>query len=75
MTQTQQVELMDDQTQHNEDEPEPTEVGRKVQHPDDGYFKGIPCTCTVKCPTPCDGSCGCRACEEAQRRFKAIFGF
>ena len=46
-----------------EDTPaEPTPVQRR-QHPPDGLYEGIRCTCTAACVGPCKGQCGCPACR------------
>jgi|GEM_PF-1294160 len=51
----------------------PSKEGKKRYRPD-GFYKGPfmddqsfweACTCAPECPDPCQGQCGCQACETA----------
>lgn len=43
----------------------PSKEGIKRYPETDGYYEGIPCTCTDKCGVACRGECGCHACASA----------
>lgn len=42
---------------------DPTAEGRLRYPETEGLFKGTPCICTEECRKPCNGTCGCQACD------------
>lgn len=51
------------------DKRTPTKEGLE-RYPPDGYYRldeedSEPCTCKTDCPMPCNGQCGCSACDAA----------
>ena len=60
----------------------PTEEGKK-RYPPNGVYKGDffaagesnfweICTCKQKCPDPCKGLCGCKACHASYMDFLSM---
>ncbi|MGA9753084.1 MAG: hypothetical protein WBS54_14980 [Acidobacteriota bacterium] len=61
--------ISDGRTPERQDEVEgqPSPLG-VLLWPPDGFYRGIPCTCTGEEPCKgvlCNGECGCRACTAA----------
>jgi len=57
------------------EKPEPTAEGRKRYSPTGTYDDGCgvySCTCKPDCEDPCEGRCGCEACDAAYQDWLSI---